>query len=374
MNKDIIIIGGGLGGLISAIRLAQLGYSPLLLEKKRYPFHRVCGEYISQETIPFLKAHDLYPYEYQPPQLTKFLLSDIEGHSATIDLPLGGFGISRFSYDHWLYLKAKRLGVKVIEKEEVTSVEFVPQHDSFTVQTKKGAMYKSTFVIGAFGKRSMLDKSMDRPFMKKRSPFMAVKYHAQLEYPHDQIGLYNFPHGYCGVSKVEDDMVNICYLSRRENMEGYQNIREMEESVLYQNPLLKEIWEKANFLWMKPEVINEVSFAKKAPVENHVLMVGDSAGLITPLCGNGMAMAIHAASIAAEVIDDYFTSSSPNRSKVESAYKRQWKKHFSKRLWIGRKTQHLFGHQGRSRIATSLIEKYPSLGKTIIKQTHGAAF
>jgi len=38
------------------------------------------------------------------------------------------------------------------------------------------------------------------------------------------------------------------------------------------------------------------------------LMIGDTAGLIHPLCGNGMAMAIHSAKIASELIGDFYAN------------------------------------------------------------------
>lgn len=66
-----------------------------------------------------------------------------------------------------------------------------------------------------------------------------MKYHAKVDFPKDVIGLYNFKGGYCGVSHVEEDKVNICYLSRRENLKSYGGIAEMEKAILYQNPILK---------------------------------------------------------------------------------------------------------------------------------------
>jgi flavin-dependent dehydrogenase len=44
---DVAIIGGGLAGLSLSIQLAKKNYSVVLFEKEKYPFHKVCGEYIS---------------------------------------------------------------------------------------------------------------------------------------------------------------------------------------------------------------------------------------------------------------------------------------------------------------------------------------
>ena len=48
---DVAIIGGGLAGLSSAIELRLAGYDVILFEQEKYPFHKVCGEYVSLESI-----------------------------------------------------------------------------------------------------------------------------------------------------------------------------------------------------------------------------------------------------------------------------------------------------------------------------------
>ncbi|HZZ75876.1 MAG TPA: FAD-dependent oxidoreductase, partial [Puia sp.] len=47
---DVAIVGGGLAGLSLAILLARESYRVCLFEKEAYPFHKVCGEYISMES------------------------------------------------------------------------------------------------------------------------------------------------------------------------------------------------------------------------------------------------------------------------------------------------------------------------------------
>lgn len=314
---------------------------------------------------------DLFPEHLNPSDLTRFNLSDIKGNLAELDLPLGGFGISRYQFDEFLYQKAREAGVEVKIKTEVIDTAFA--ENEFTVSLKGGQKLNADFVINAYGKRSKLDKTFERNFIKKKSPFLGVKYHAKIDFPKDVIGLYNFKGGYCGVSHVEDDKVNICYLSRRENLKKYGDIVAMEEAVLYENPLLKELLLNAEMLLEKPEVINEISFEKKASVENHMLMAGDTAGLITPLCGNGMAMAIHSGYLASSIIVDFYHGEL-NRESVESEYDKVWQHNFSKRLWVGRKTQNLFGNQLRAGLSIQFVNKFPSLAKKLIKQTHGEVF
>jgi len=55
LKWDVIIVGGGLAGLCSAIHLRKFDIKVLLIEKNKYPFHKVCGEYISNEILPYIK-------------------------------------------------------------------------------------------------------------------------------------------------------------------------------------------------------------------------------------------------------------------------------------------------------------------------------
>ena len=371
MVKDVIVIGGGLAGLINSILLRRAGFQVMLFEEKQYPFQRVCGEYISNEVIPFLKSHNLYPEALDPIQITQFQLSAISGKSLSMPLDLGGFGVSRYQFDAWLAEIARNEGVELIH-ERVISSQF--QGDEFTVVAKSGKEHSAKMVIGAFGKRSFLDKQMKRPFLDKRSPYVGVKYHLKTDVASsDEIALHNFSNGYCGISRVDDDTYNLCYLSHRSNLKAYGSIPDMEEGVLWKNPHLKKILNHSEFLFDKPEVINEITFEKKEPVFDHMLMSGDSAGMITPLCGNGMAMAIHAAKVSSELVTQ-FLKGELTRYQLESAYSISWNQLFAKRLWAGRKIQRLFGSSFVSNSSVTLGKSFRPFAAFLMKQTHGKPF
>jgi flavin-dependent dehydrogenase len=197
-----------------------------------------------------------------------------------------------------------------------------------------------------------------------------VKYHIKINHPVGLIALHNFKDGYCGISNIEDGKTNLCYLTHRNNLKQHGNVRRMEEEVLFRNPFLKNIFENARFLFEKPEVINEISFAPKDPVEDGMLMIGDAAGMITPLCGNGMAMAIHSAKIASEAVHS-FLSNNITRSQLEQVYSEAWRSIFAKRLWVGRQVQGLFGSESASNFAVNLVKNVKPVAKFLIEQTHG---
>jgi menaquinone-9 beta-reductase len=369
--KSVLIIGGGLSGLIVSILLAKRGIQSIVIEKKNYPAHRVCGEYISNEVAPFLKKVELYPEAFDPPAISRFMLSAINGKSKILPLEMGGFGISRYAFDHFLYLRACELGVEFVLNTSVDNVQFLGNSFRVTTSVKE---FEASFVIGSFGKRSNLDIRFGRDFIKKRSPYLGVKYHVKMDHPSDLIALHNFPGGYCGVSGVENKIVNVCYLVHRDKLRQYKSIPEMEQRILFRNPHLMDIFKNGDFLFDKPETINEISFEAKSPVENHMLMCGDAAGMITPLCGNGMAMAIHSAKITSERIIQGFQDSSYKRNDMEKDYDKAWRETFSRRLFMGRQIQKLFGSEIASDIAINIALHIKPLAMEIIRNTHGKTF
>ncbi|MBA4056562.1 MAG: FAD-dependent oxidoreductase [Marivirga sp.] len=369
--KTVVIIGGGLAGLISSIQLVRSGIPCSVIEKKQYPFHRVCGEYVSNEVVPFLTSLKLFPEQFKPPAIRRFMLSSVSGKSKTMPLDLGGFGISRYHFDNFLYEQAKDAGVEFILNEEVEKVYF--REEKFNVTTQHREL-EADIVIGAFGKRSKIDHALNREFIKKRSPYIGIKYHIRTNHPDDLIALHNFDGGYCGMSNIEDGKTTLCYLTHRENLKRFKNIREMEEHILFKNPLLLSVFKNADFLFDKPEVINEISFVTKSAVHDHILMAGDSAGMIAPLCGNGMAMAIHSAKMMSELIIRFARTKTFSRTDLERSYLREWNTHFKGRLWRGRQIQKLFGNAFTSNLIVNLVMNTPPLANTIIKNTHGEPF
>lgn len=366
-TSDVVIIGGGLAGLTAALHLSQKNLKVILIEKSNFPRHKVCGEYISNEILPYLKWLGADVRELHPTKITKFEFTANNGKKAKAKLPLGGFGISRYALDDFLYQKVLASHCCVI-KENVTAVSF--DNEVLTVTTPNQIL-KAKIVLGAFGKRSNIDQVLDRNFFHKKSPWLAVKAHYSGNLDNELVALHNFKGGYCGVSKVENDIINICYLADYATFKQYKNIEQYQQQVLYKNKHLKAVFENSALLFEKPLTISQISFEKKKAVENHIIMIGDTAGLIHPLCGNGMAMAIHSAKIASELILEYFSNHTMSRELLEKKYTKEWKKHFGKRIVIGRILSRILTHRTITNLLITIAASFPRLLAAIIKQTHG---
>lgn len=365
---DIVIIGGGLAGLVSAIHLSKAGLSVILFEKNEYPKHKVCGEYVSNEILPYLQQLGADPMKTGAKKINRFLLSTTRGKTMETKLTMGGFGVSRYTLDHFLFKHAVQNGCSVL-LDSVSDVHF--ENDMFRVHTRNGNELAAGIVIGAFGKRSNMDVKMERTFIKDRSPFVAVKTYLAGDFPEDLVALHNFKGGYCGISKVENGNINACYITNYRSFQQYRNTEAFSQKVLCRNPHLKRIFENTVPVFEHPLTISQVSFSNKTTVENHILMCGDAAGMIHPLCGNGMAMAIHSAKIASELIISYFNKKLSSRRELEQAYTRAWNAAFKTRIQTGRILESFFGKDNTARMMMYGLTHIPGVLPLIIKHTHG---
>ncbi|MDO6435519.1 pyridine nucleotide-disulfide oxidoreductase [Flavitalea sp. BT771] len=375
VSYDIAIAGGGLAGLALSIQMARAGYAVVLFEKDRYPFHKVCGEYISLESWNFLEELGLPLSDWGLPVIKRVLVSAPNGESIEHELPLGGFGISRYKIDAALAAIARDCGVVVMEETRVTDIVF--QRSAFRIHTAD-AIYQARVACVTAGKRSNLDIKWKRPFTRKRSDklnnYIGVKYHLQTNLPADLIGLHNFRDGYCGISRIEDGRYCLCYMTTAANLQANGNsIPEMEKNILWQNPYLSDIFSSGVKLFEAPLTISQISFERRARVEHHILFVGDCAGMIPPLSGNGMSMALHGSKMAFRSIDA-FLKGQIARHEMEQEYEDQWSHQFGRRLWVGRQLQRWFGSEKRTNLLIHSLKPFPKLVSFLIRQTHGQPF
>lgn len=360
---DFGIIGGGLAGLCLSIRLSEAGFKTAVFERKSYPFHKVCGEYVSLETLPYLKRLAFDPFEFGAVKIDKLLVSGTSGKSLQSNLDLGGFGLSRNVFDSELAKISKKKGSDIFENTLIQKIE--KQKNSWLLESNDKRVFQVDQLIGAQGKRSNIDASLKRSFLKNRSPYVGIKYHIKYQQQDNLIALHNFQNGYCGISRIENDKFCLCYLVAAKELKSQGSIENLEKNILSKNPYLKDIFEKADFLFEKPLAINEITFRSKELNKDGIIMCGDAAGMIAPLCGNGMAMAIHSSKILADSI--IF-------GDKNISYPEKWKNQFSKRLWIGRTIQKTFGNNTFTNLTLRFFSALPYLKNQLIKLTHGKEF
>lgn len=370
-----IIIGGGLGGLTLAIQLAKKGYETALFEKENYPFHKVCGEYIAMESWNYLLSCGIPLKEMDIPLINQLKVSAPNGNFLTNQLKPGGFGISRYKLDYLLVNEAKKVGVIVFENCKVNNV--IRLDNLFFIETNIGN-FNAEIAVGSFGKKSNLDVKLNRKFTQNKAKgltnYIGVKYHVKANHPINSIELHNFKNGYCGFSKIEDDRYCLCYLTTAQNLKDNNgNIKEMEKNILQKNPFLNKYFNEVEHCYDEPLVISQINFSDKTQSENGMILIGDAAGLITPLCGNGMSMAMNAASILSNLLPQFFNKEI-ELNELINLYTNNWKSNFETRLKIGRGIQKLFGNEITTNLLITALKPAPFLVNKLVALTHGKSF
>ncbi|MDX2191375.1 MAG: NAD(P)/FAD-dependent oxidoreductase [Bacteroidota bacterium] len=373
-DYDCAIVGGGLAGLTLSIQLAQKGIKTIVFEKEKYPFHKVCGEYISMESFDFVEKCGVPLSQMHVPRITELNVSAPSGKMITSKLNPGGFGISRYVLDDLLAQKARELGVIVMDGNKV--IDVITENGNYSVVTEN-QLYTTNTVIGSWGKRSNMDVKLNRKFIQKHQPvhrnYVGVKYHVKFPLANNIIQLHNFENGYCGISKVDNDICCLCYLTTAEYLQKFGTIKKLQEAILFKNPHLRNIFTNAEFLFDSPLSISQINFSNKSQNDINLIYLGDAAGMIAPLCGNGMSMAMHASKIASGVLLNYFNGKI-SKQEIFQKYNEAWKKEFTTRINVGRMIQYLFGKPQLTDLVISSIKPFPKVVSGLISLTHGKAF
>jgi flavin-dependent dehydrogenase len=370
MNYDAIAIGAGLSGCSAAIQLAKLGYRVLLLEQSHYPMHKLCGEFLSVEVTEAFanlgileQVHKIGAYP-----IDRAYLTTSDGASFRSPLPSSALGLSRYQLDLMLFERAQALNVTCIDNTKVTGVKG-NLTEGFTVSSTKGE-FSARLVLGAFGKRSSLDRSLNRKFIQKRSPWIAYKGHFTGVDIGDVIELHSFPNGYCGLSQIETGEINVCWIAHERVMKETTHPALGIPESLAKNPVLADRFRHMQRTSPSLQGLSQISFARKGNFYNDICMIGDTAGMITPLCGDGMAMALRSAEIAVPFVNQ-FLEQQISAIAFKQQYEIAWKKEFQMRLQLGQIMHNCFVQPPLANIGVSLCQMLPNLGNWIIGATRG---
>ena len=364
-SYDCAIIGGGVAGLSLSILLARQGYSVAIFEKHMYPFQKVCGEYISNESSGFFRRLGLPLNEWKLPVISELAFSSAKGYTLNAQLDPGGFGLSRYKLDHELARLARESGAAVFEGTTVTGIT------GEIIATSK-TQVSARLIFGAFGKSRPLFAY--NPDKRPLDNYIGVKYHIRTDWPAHVIGLHLFSKGYCGISQVEDGKYCLCYLAHSSLLKQAGNsIANLEEMFLKPNPHLEKLFNESAFISREPVTVSNIRFGMRATSGAGIIRLGDAAGCISPLTGNGISMAAWSALKLSELTDNYFRNHN-NRNILLNEYDRLWKKQFASRIRMGKALQYLFSNKSRGHLALRVLNPLDGIKKKIIASTHGDPF
>lgn len=332
-NFDVIIIGGGPAGAVSSIYLSRWGLRTAVIERKAFPRETLCGEFLSLEVTELIKSLGLEQkfLSLKPNRITQFKF--ITGRREfTSRLPFDAFSQKRSVFDEFLLNEASKSGVRLFQPAEAKEV--INDEKGFTVRINSGGELielSSKFVIGAYGKYSQLDKKLERKYADKNTGCYGIKFHiCKNELSGiDESCIYIFRGNdiYAGINSVSTEEVTVCFLGRKKSKEvspSDQLTNLFEEnsrlSAMFNNhiPDLKEytVYGAGN-----------IYFGRKQLIKNGIIMIGDAAGIIAPLAGDGIGMAFQSAKTAAHIIKRAIEDNT-GLTSIKRDYKSEWNRQF----------------------------------------------
>lgn len=389
MTYDVAVIGGGPAGSSAAIALAGRGLRVVVIEAKTYPHDKLCGEFLSPECARLLDGlgAGAAVRALDPARIDTACLTAPDGTAWETRLPGTAWGVTRHALDETLSARARAAGAEV--RAGCTVLEVLGcLEQAYTLRTRgrggRVGEVTARAVIGAYGKRAALDAALGRGFLRQKQPFVALKAHFRGPALPGRIELHGFPGGYCGLSEFEPRvgqpgrLVNVCCLARAETFAagadgavGPDRVRAFLATMRAGNPRLEAWLARAEMVSGRWLSIAQVPFVGKQPVEAGLLMVGDAAGLMAPLAGDGIAMALRAGPLAAEYVSDFLAA----RTSAEAArqgYARAWQREFGPRLGLARALQALMLRPAWLGPGLRLLRGVPGLGGQLVARTRGS--
>jgi flavin-dependent dehydrogenase len=183
------------------------------------------------------------------------------------------------------------------------------------------------------------------------------------------VELHGFDGGYLGLAAVEGERVNVCALVQSSALRRVgKDSQRLADEVMAANPSLALRLKQLQLDWSQALAVANLQFGP-APHTGR-LCVGDSAGAIAPLCGDGISMALRASQLAAPLADRYLDGAITGASMLDS-YRRQWRREFGLRLRLGNQLQALLLSDVGGTLALTVLRRLPALGRWAIARTRG---
>jgi len=295
-----LVIGGGLAGSMLALRLATAGREVTLLERERTAHHKVCGEFLSREAVDYLAQTGIDPLSLGAQTIRHVRLTS-KHRIVEAALPFTALSLSRCVLDEALLTRAAQQGCNV---ERGAFVESLVQHDGlWHAQLRRGESWRAPTVFLASGKHDL--RGLERN-AGTHGDMVGFKLHwrlapAQAAALRDFMDLYLFPGGYGGLSLVEADAANMCLVVRRSVLRTTGGWPELLAAIQNGNPHLAQRLQGASPLWERPLAVSSIPYGYLAGQPNGLWCIGDQAAVIPSFTGDGMSIALHSATLAAQM-------------------------------------------------------------------------
>ena len=295
-----LVIGGGPAGSMAAQCLAAAGRNVVLCEKERAAHDKVCGEFLSSEAIAYLQPAgiDLHALGARAIDQVRFTSGR---RTVNARLPFTAMSLSRRVLDETLLKRAQEAGCDI--RRGACAERLEKTAGAWRVHLRDARTVEAANVFLATGKH---DLSRWERSGGAQGDLVGFKMHWRLSPVQNEalcgaMELFLFRDGYGGLSLIEDEIANLCFVVRRGRLRKLGGWHGLIDAILQELPLLRERLDGAAAQWTKPLAISPIPYGFIANPTDGLWRVGDQAAVIPSFTGDGMSIALHSARLAAEM-------------------------------------------------------------------------
>jgi geranylgeranyl reductase family protein len=357
---DLIIVGGGPAGTSAAMRARDYGLNTLVIDKKKFPRDKTCGDALSGKTVDILRKLSLLDKITALPTFTSksVVFGAPNGKEISIrfrhkdpDKESYGFIVRRRYFDNFLLEEAKKRGAVVKEntvftaliKDEITGAAAGIK----TIVSGKEEVYYAPLIIGADGFGSKVAKEINSRTSSSKYLMAATRsYYKGVEGMSDAIELYfmdDLKYGYFWIFPMTDGYANVGLGMRKDHLgERIETLVQLQEQVI-NSPRFRNRFKNAELEgkisgWTLP-----TGNTWRKIYDGGVMLAGDAAGLIDPFTGEGIGNAMTSGYLAGEMAYKAATAARYDKNYLKE-YEIKLKKKLAHELYLSTKLQQVSGY------------------------------
>jgi flavin-dependent dehydrogenase len=321
---DNLVIGGGLAGAMTAVRLAAAGRDVMLVERERSAHHKVCGEFLSPEAVEYLREAGIDSVSLGAVPIEHLRLS-VGSELMEAPLPFRALSVSRCVLDAALLARAAQEGC--IVRRGVAAARVTREAEGWSAEWADGSVQQARTVFLATGKHDLRGWARTSGV---QCDLVGFKMHWRLNAAETQalrgsMDLFLFSGGYGGLALVENDSANLCLLVRRSRLRKLGGWPQLLAALIEEDAHIGRRLAGAHPLWERPLAISSIPYGYISHWNSGAWCVGDQAAVIPSFTGDGMAIALHSGALAAEMCLD---------GKTADEHRRRLRAQLSKGMFI----------------------------------------
>ncbi len=355
IHVDVAIIGGGMAGLAAANRLVDQNVQVMLIEEKTYPSHRVCGEFYSPECVAMLMQWGVsFPIAITE---ARFFAGN---YSCQFTLKAPARGISRYTIDEHLAKRVRDRGGIVLDGVRVVTHKSLENEQYHVLELSSQETVCAKQVIISTGRHSPFAQKHWEPFTPGPTPYIGIKMHFSGIAPCDYVEMHAARGAYVGISSIEDGKTNVACLAKTNIVQKQGGPEQFMDRLIADTSSLHKTLGGATKLFPRYLTCGVPRFGKRnTPHASGVYYIGDVAGAITPLCGDGLGMAVTGGIMAA----DYALKNDWH------GYAIAWSRRYRGRLLVGQVLQSTFFFLPGAKLALAVCNALPFISRSLFSIT-----